>query len=91
VSLGKKDISKNISSKAHLSLANSQKLIESFLNLIKENSKYNLVKLSGFGTFHYKKSPSRVGRNPKTKKEYPISKRSKLIFSSSNKVKNFLN
>ena len=91
MSLGKKDISLNISSKAQISKVNSHKILNSFLKLIIENSKKSTLKISNFGTFRYKKSPLRIGRNPKTKEIFPIPQRSKLTYSSSNAVKNILN
>ena len=91
MSLGKKDISLNISSKAQISKVNSNKILNSFLKIIIENSKKSTLKISNFGTFRYKKSPLRIGRNPKTKEIFRIPQRSKLTYSSSNAVKNILN
>jgi hypothetical protein len=39
MSLGKKDISLNISTKAHISLVTSNKILNSFLELVIENTK----------------------------------------------------
>jgi integration host factor subunit alpha len=91
MSLGKKDISKNISTKAHISSSLSLSILDSFINLIKTNSKVKIVKLSRFGSFDYKLSPKRMGRNPKTKENFVIVERSRLTFKISNKVKSFLN
>jgi DNA-binding protein HU-beta len=91
MSLGKKDISLNISTKAHISLVTSNKILNSFLELVIENTKNSTLKISNFGTFYYKKSPPRTGRNPNTKEEFLISERSKLTYKSSSKVKNILN
>ncbi len=65
-------------------------LLESFIDIIKSNSSKN-IKISNFGTFSVKTTPERVGRNPKTKKEYIISKRKKLTFQASSVVKKNLN
>ena len=91
MSLGKKDISKNISTKAHISLKKSERILNNFLELLKNKSKSNTLKISNFGTFDRKISPERVGRNPKSKQEYVIKKRSKLIFKNSKNVKSILN
>ena len=91
MSLGKKDIVKNISSKAQISKIMSSEILNSFLACIKSNSYKKSVKISKFGTFYYKKTPTRIGRNPKTKVTYPISARSKLSLLSSNKVKKLFN
>ena len=91
MSLGKKDIVKNISSKAHISKITSNAILHSFLSCIKANSKKKSIKISNFGTFYLKKTPSRLGRNPKTKETFPIQARSKLTFISSRKVREIFN
>ncbi len=91
MSLGKRDIEKNISSETHISLNDSKKFLNIFIDLIKKNSIDKKVKLSNFGSFFYKETPMRIGRNPKTKEEYTISKRSKLNFKATHKVKNLFN
>ena len=90
MSLGKKDIVKNISSEAFLSLSDSKALLNSFINIIKKN-KSKKIKISNFGTFYFHTTPQRLGRNPKTKEEFIIPKRQKLILKASNAVKNKLN
>ena len=42
------------------------------------------VKLSSFGTFKIRRKKERIGRNPKTKQEVPISARRVVTFHSSN-------
>ena len=68
---GKKDIVKNISSKALISLESSSLVLEAFLSFIKENRAHK-IKISKFGTYYLHNSPARIGRNPKTNKEYEI-------------------
>jgi nucleoid DNA-binding protein len=87
---GKKDILKNISSKAHISSKSSFLILEAFLGFIKQN-KGHKIKISKFGTFYLHKSPDRIGRNPKTKEEFKILASEKLAFKASNKVKSNLN
>ena len=91
MSFSKKDIAKNISSFINLSEAESKLLLNSFINIIKTKSKKSSLKIASFGTFSTKKSPQRIGRNPKTKQEFIISERSKLKFSASNKLRNLIN
>jgi len=91
VSLGKKDIVKNISSKAQISSSLSSNLLESFLKTIIVESNNHSIKISNFGTFYYRKTPKRIGRNPKTKKEFPIGSRLKLTLKVSSKIKNLFN
>ena len=87
---GKKDIVKNISSKALFSSKTSSLVLEAFLSFIKQNKNHK-IKISKFGTYYLHKSPARVGRNPKTKEEYKIPATEKLAFKASNKVKSLLN
>ncbi len=87
---GKKDIIKNISSKALISSKSSSLILEAFLSFIKQNKRHR-VKISKFGTYYLHKSPARIGRNPKTKEEFKISASEKLAFKASNKVKSILN
>ena len=54
-------------------------------------SKKSSLKIASFGTFSTKKTPERIGRNPKTKQEFIISERSKLKFTASNKLRNLIN
>ena len=51
MSLGKRDIVKNISSKAQISSSLSSKILEGFLKIVSTESKNNPVKISNFGTF----------------------------------------
>tara|TARA_Y100001935_G_scaffold191482_1_gene159687 strand:- start:252 stop:524 length:273 start_codon:yes stop_codon:yes gene_type:complete len=90
LSLRKKDIVNNINSKAQLSLNDSALILEKFIDLLKNRNQHN-IKISGFGRFFLHTSPKRIGRNPKTKKEYQIPPRTKLTFKASEKLKKNLN
>jgi len=91
MSFGKKDICNNISSKALISKDISKDFFTNFLNLVASKSKSSrVVKISNFGTFFTKNTPQRLGRNPKTKEEFIISKRSKLFFKPSNKIRSII-
>jgi integration host factor subunit alpha len=91
MSINKKNISMNLSSKIGIPLDVSSNILDTFIELIKINSQNNVIKISQFGSFCYKNSPTRAGRNPKTGESFPINKRSKLTFNSSNKVRKTLN
>jgi integration host factor subunit alpha len=49
------------------------------------------VKLSSFGSFVVRKKGQRVGRNPKTGKEVPISPRRVMVFKPSAILKQKIN
>jgi DNA-binding protein HU-beta len=87
---GKKDIVKNISSKALITSKESSLILEAFLSFIKQNKRHQ-IKISKFGTYYLHKSPARIGRNPKTKEEFKIPATKKLAFKASNKVRSILN
>jgi integration host factor subunit alpha len=91
MSLGKVDIVNNISAKTGLSKIKSSIFLEEFIKILKTSFDDKNVKLSKFGTFYKRLSPQRIGRNPKTKKEFIITKRSSIRFSLSNSIKDYLN
>ena len=91
MNFSKTSIIKNISKKSLVSSGDAASILESFLLLIKNKSKLRSVKLSGFGSFIFKKTPKRLGRNPKTKDSYIIAELNKLNFKPSNKIKEKLN
>ena len=91
MNFSKSDIAKNISIKSLVSAGESKILLESFLSLIKSSSKNGPVKLSNFGTFSFKKTPKRSGRNPKNLDSYIIPKMNKLNFKPSNILKGKIN
>ena len=87
---------KEIINSIYMQLGFSKKLIETvledifeiLLDSIKEEGK---VKISNFGTFILRHKKSRVGRNPKTKKEAIISERNVVLFKPSKFLKNKIN
>ena len=91
MSVNKKNIIKKIVKDASLTNEDAYNVLELFLSSIKKYSRINKVKISGFGSFSYKKTPQRIGRNPKTKDSYIIPELNKLNFMSSNKIKEKLN
>lgn len=91
MSLTKNKIVNNLKKNSSLSASEASSIFELFLFLIKSKSKSKSIKLSGFGTFSFKKTPKRAGRNPKTKDSYIIPEINKLNFKPSNKVKEQIN
>ena len=91
MSLTKRNIAKKISIELNRPITDSLEIVNSFLNLIKANSKNNKIKINKFGTFEYKKTPQRIGRNPKTKQEYKIKSFKIFVFSSAIELKKIIN
>lgn len=50
-----------------------------------------MVKISSFGSFAVRQKGERIGRNPKTGQEVPISPRRVLVFRASHALKNQIN
>ena len=86
----KKDLAKNITIKLGLSQKDSLFFVNSFFKSIVNNSKAAL-NISNFGSFSYKKTPKRIGRNPKTLEEFNIKARVKLSFRPSDEIKKNIN
>ena len=91
MNFSKTDIIKNISKQSLVSSSDATSILESFLLLIKDKAKLKSVKLSRFGSFSFKKTPKRYGRNPKTKDSYIIPVLNKLNFKPSSKIKESIN
>jgi integration host factor subunit alpha len=91
MNLTKDAITKILEKNSSISNHDASNILESFLLLIKSKSKSKSVKLTGFGTFSFKETPKRLGRNPKTKESYIIDSRTKLTFKASNVLKKILN
>ena len=82
------DLIEAISDNVGLSLSDSSLLIEEIFEFIlKELENRFDVKISSFGTFSVKHKRSRIGRNPKTGVEVPITERNVVTFTSSNVLK----
>ena len=70
----------------------SQDLVELILSEISVTlAAGESVKLSSFGSFGIREKGERVGRNPKTGKEVPITPRRVLVFRPSNVMKERIN
>lgn len=71
-----------------LSRAESAEFVELFLNEVSDAIfRGENVKLSSFGSFVVRSKGQRVGRNPKTGVEVPITPRRVIVFKPSNKLK----
>ena len=91
MSFTKSDIAKNITLKTSISNQSAKQLLDRFIQVVVYSSNKSQVKISGFGTFLRKKTPSRIGRNPKTGEEFKIVERYKLNLILSNKIKEKIN
>jgi integration host factor subunit alpha len=75
-----------------LSRNESADLVETVLREISDAlARGEMVKISSFGSFAVRKKGKRVGRNPKTGEEVPISPRRVLVFRASHVLKDQIN
>ena len=82
------DLIEAISDNVGLSLSDSSLLIEELFEFILKELEQGVdVKISSFGTFSVRHKKSRIGRNPKTGVEVPITERNVVTFNSSNVLK----
>ena len=64
------------------------KFVDDFFEVvIKQLESGDPVKIPGFGNFILRDKNARIGRNPKTKEEYPIDARRVVSFRTSNILK----
>ena len=85
--LKKIDLVKELSEKTGFPNSYSKKLIDDLILIISENIKLGKFSLKNIGTFLIKKKNERIGRNPKTGKEYKISARNSISFITSKNLK----
>ena len=82
--LTRANISEAVHNKVGLSRAESSNLVESILrHMCGALSDGSNVKITGFGTFILRDKGERIGRNPKTGVEVPITPRRVLTFRAS--------
>jgi integration host factor subunit alpha len=78
--------------KVGLSRTESSALVELVLKEISDSvARGEIVKLSSFGTFHVRQKGERMGRNPKTGVDVPISPRRVIVFKASAVMKKRIN
>ena len=90
--LTRADLSEAVHRQIGLSRSESADLVKSVLDLMSDTLvDGKTVKLSSFGTFMVRSKNGRVGRNPKTGEEVPITPRRVLVFRPSQVMKNVIN
>jgi integration host factor subunit alpha len=90
--LTRADLSEAVYNEIGLSRVESSEIVESVLDeLSSALVKGDEVKLSSFGTFSVRQKNGRIGRNPKTGEEVPITPRRVLSFRASHVLKDRIN
>jgi integration host factor subunit alpha len=86
--LTRADLAETINRKMGFSRAESLALVEAILaKMCEAMSEGENVKISGFGSFVLRDKKQRIGRNPKTGVEVPITPRRVMTFRASQKLK----
>ncbi|MFN3423340.1 MAG: integration host factor subunit alpha [Novosphingobium meiothermophilum] len=86
--LTRADLAESINRRVGLSRADSLEMVESILGHVCDAlARGENVKISGFGTFLLRDKAERIGRNPKTGIEVPITPRRVLSFRASQMLK----
>ncbi|MEM1317762.1 MAG: integration host factor subunit alpha [Pseudomonadota bacterium] len=86
--LTRADLAEAVYRKVGLSRLESSKLVEAVLEEISLAAiAGESIKLSSFGTFAVRSKNERIGRNPKTGEEVPITSRRVMVFKPSNILK----
>ena len=82
------DLSEAVYQDLGLSRIESAELVETVLDIISDRIvEGESVKLSSFGSFLVRSKGERIGRNPKTGEEVPITPRRVMVFKASNVMK----
>jgi len=90
--LTRADLTEAVHRRIGLSRAESAELVKRILDMITEAVVIGEpVKLSSFGTFSVRHKSGRIGRNPKTGQEVPITPRRVLVFRPSHVLKGQVN
>jgi integration host factor subunit alpha len=90
--LTRADLSESLHRNIGLSRTESADMVNAVLDLVSDALvDGQSVKLSSFGTFMVRSKRERIGRNPKTGEEVPITPRRVLVFRPSQVMKNIVN
>jgi len=90
--LTRADLAEAVFQKVGLPRNESAEIVELVLReIVSSLERGHTVKLSSFGSFGIRNKGQRIGRNPKTGQEVPITPRRVLVFRASNIMKQRIN
>jgi integration host factor subunit alpha len=88
MALTKADFAERLFNESGFDKRKAKDMVELFFEEIKRSLEQGKpVKISGFGKFELRDKTSRLGRNPKTGEEIPITARRVVTFRASQKLK----
>jgi len=86
--MNKNELVKNIAQKANLKLSDTEKLVNSFIDIVSsELKKKSKVTLVGFGTFKTAHRKAKTGVNPKTGSKISIPAKNVPVFKAGKALK----
>tara|TARA_B100000945_G_C20297088_1_gene556185 strand:- start:12 stop:314 length:303 start_codon:yes stop_codon:yes gene_type:complete len=92
INITKKDLKNEIHYNFGFPDVLSQKILNSFFNIITKGLiRDSEVKITKFGKFKILNKKERIGRNPKSKEEFSVSKRKVVSFYLSSSIKKKIN
>ena len=90
--MNKADLVDAIAEKSGLSKKDSEKALNSFIEVVSEELENNeKIQLVGFGTFEVRERAARTGRNPQTKEEIQIPASKAPAFKAGKALKDRVN
>ena len=89
--LNKLDLIKLLSKKKGFSINFSKQIIDDLIEILINQIKMGQLNLKNLGSFELIHKEERIGRNPKTMKEFKVSSRKSIRFISSKKITDILN
>ena len=90
--MNKADLVDAIAEKSGLSKKDSEKALNSFVEVVSEELENNeKIQLVGFGTFEVRERAARTGRNPQTKEEIQIPASKAPVFKAGKALKDRVN
>lgn len=84
----KADVVRNVAEALKIDSKEGLFVVDNIINSIRESvSDHQRLEIRDFGVFQIKKRKPRIGRNPKTKEEYPIPTRKVVTFKPGKEIK----
>lgn len=84
----KLDIARHVAEALDIKDQDAMRIVNEIINAIRETVVENgRLEIRNFGIFQIKQRKPKIGRNPKTKVEYPIPQRSVVTFKSGKEIK----
>ena len=86
----KKDIAERVAYELNLNYVKASSIVDTIIDSIKQAvHKHGRLEIRNFGIFLIKQRKSRIGRNPRDGKEYPIAARKNVTFQLGKELKDF--